>query len=52
MSTTTRNPAAGTRMDTGEELRAQREARGPVRACASHHSQGGSCTKSLVLSAE
>lgn len=35
---------------TGEELRAQREARGPVTACASHHSQGGSCTKSDKLS--
>ena len=32
----------------GEELRAQREARGPVRACASHSSQGGSCTKSAT----
>jgi len=35
---------------TGEELRAQREARGPVTACASHHSQGGSCTKSDKIS--
>ncbi len=34
---------------TGEELRSQREARGPVSACASHHSQGGSCTKSDKL---